>query len=285
MFSTAIGIGLFRHEIRDAPFWLATVVLSFIGIYGWRRGLHGLERLEEYSVTIKLAIGASLLAGLIYYDGSNGYDLTGLQTPETGLWGGLRQLGGMLRIVQGFEKSKYLGTSYAGPLRSRSMLFAQVLAGVIYIAFVALAMPLMAPVAKSEPNETAIIDLSGKITLVLPILLVLAATMSQFSAAIADTIGAGGVVETQTRKCFSAKVSYPFIAGFAVALIWNSNIFEVVALASRAFAFYYAFQAALAARLAARVANAPRRQLLVCSFASLILILFLIVLFAIPVGT
>jgi len=262
---------------------LATVILSFIGIYGLRRGLHGLERLEEYSVTIKLAIIASLLAGLIYYDGSNGYDLSALPSPETGLWEGLRLLGGMLLIVQGFETSKYLESSYDAPLRARTMRFAQILAGVIYVAFVALAMPLMAQFADIVPNETAIIDLSRNITLVLPVMLVLAATMSQFSAAIADTIGAGGIAENETAGRVSARVIYPVITALAVALIWNSNIFQVVALASRAFAFYYMLQAVLAARLAYRKASGRRRQLLIGSYSGLALVLLLIVLFAIPV--
>ncbi|WP_165495874.1 hypothetical protein, partial [Marinobacter halodurans] len=262
---------------------LATGVLLFIGLYGWRRGLHGLERLEEYSVTIKLAIIASLLAGLIYNDGSHGYDLSDLPLPATGVWEGLRQLAGMLLIVQGFETSKYLASTYDAPMRSRSMLFAQILAGVIYVVFVALSMPLMAQFAGMAPNETAIIDLSRDITVVLPLMLVVAAAMSQFSAAIADTIGAGGVAEEESRGRLPARVSYLVIAIFAVALIWNSNIFEVVALASRAFAFYYMLQAISAAVLAAKVATGRRRQFLMMSYGAQALVLLLIVLFAMPV--
>ncbi|MEZ5525334.1 MAG: hypothetical protein R3E62_10305 [Pseudomonadales bacterium] len=262
---------------------LATLILVFIGAYGFRRGLGGLERLEEYSVTIKLAIIASLLLGLAYYDVDNGYSLSGLSAPETTLWDGLRQLGGMLLIVQGFETSKYLGSSYSELLRARSMRLAQLMAGAIYIIFVILAMPLMAPFAQMTPDETAIIDLSGTITLALPIMLVIAAAMSQFSAATADTIGAGGVIETETKRRISAHCSYPVIAALAVALIWVSNIFEIVALASRAFAFYYMLQAALAARLAIKVNNGRKRQWLVGSYSMLALILLSIVLFAKPV--
>ncbi|MCP8689029.1 hypothetical protein [Marinobacterium sedimentorum] len=263
---------------------MATLVLLFIGIYGVWRGLHGLERLEEYSVTIKLAIIASLLVGLATYDVGNGYDLSGLPLPQTSIWAGLQQLAGMLLIVQGFETSKYLESSYDAPLRARSMRLAQVVAGIIYIAFVALAMPLMAPFARMAPSETAIIDLSGNITLVLPFMLVVAATMSQFSAAIADTIGAGGVVENETRRRLSARCTYPVIAVLAVVLIWISNIFEIVALASRAFAFYYMLQAVLAARLAAKVSSGRRRQWQLGSYSALALVLLSIVLFAKPVA-
>lgn len=274
------GLDAYSSFNADA---LATLVLLLIGLYGLRRGLHGLERLEEYSVTIKLSIIAALLAALAYYDADTGYDLSGLPLPESSLWESLRHLGGMLLIVQGFETSKYLASSYDAPLRARSMRLAQLVAGVIYVAFVALAMPLMAPFARVAPNETAIIDLSGNITLILPVMLVVAASMSQFSAAIADTIGAGGVVENETRKRLSARSSYAIIACLAVSLMWASNIFEIVALASRAFAFYYMLQAVLAARLAAKVSTGRQRYWLLFSYSSLALLLLAIVLFALPV--
>lgn len=262
---------------------VATLVLAFIGIYGWWHGLFGLERLEEYSVTIKLAIIASLLAGLIYFDAGSGYDLAELPPPSGDLGFKLRQLGGMLLIVQGFETSKYLAASYDAKLRARSMLVAQCLAGIIYIAFVALAMPLMGPLAQQSPSETAIIDLSRKITLILPLMLVVAAAMSQFSAAIADTIGAGGVIEIQTHKRLVARKCYPLITALAVALIWVTNIFEVVALASRAFAFYYMLQSVLAARLTLSAEKGRKRFGLTAFFALLALLMLAIVLFALPV--
>jgi hypothetical protein len=274
------GIDLYTPLQADV---LATVVLAFIGVYGLLQGLHGLERLEEYSVTLKLAIIASLLLGLIYYDGHHGYDLSGLPTPEISFWEALQQLGGMLLIVQGFETSKYLGADYSAQLKTRSMVLAQVLAGAIYIAFVALALPLMAAFTDVAPDETAIIELSGNITLVLPAMLVFAAAMSQFSAAVADTIGAGGVVENESGKWLSAKVSYPVIAILAVMLMWNSNIFELVAFASRAFALYYLLQCLLAAWLVAQVTVGWRRVWQVCFYLILACVLLFIVLFAVPV--
>ncbi len=273
--------GLHTHSDFNADV-LATGVLSFIGIYGWRRGLHALERLEEYSVTIKLAIIASLLAALMVFDATHGYDLSALPTPSQGVWQSLRELGGMVLIVQGFETSKYLGSFYNAALRARTMRVAQILAGIIYVAFVALCMPLMGPLADAQPNETAIIHLSGTITLVLPIMLVLAATMSQFSAAVADTIGAGGVVEKEARGRLSSQTSYPIIAALAIALVWTCNLFEVVAFASRAFAFYYLLQALLAARLAHNIGGG-RRLWRMSAYLALALLMLLIVLFAVPV--
>ncbi|MEZ5627120.1 MAG: hypothetical protein R3E34_06295 [Rhodocyclaceae bacterium] len=275
--------GVHTHTDFNADI-LATGVLAFIGLYGWRRGLHGLERLEEYSVTIKLAIIASLLAGLIFFDVTHGFDLSGLPRPDKGVWEALRELGGMVLIVQGFETSKYLESSYDAPLRARSMRVAQVIAGVIYIAFVALCLPLMGPLARAVPSETAIIDLSATITLILPLMLVVAASMSQFSAAVADTIGAGGVVEKEARGRLAGQTSYPFITALAIGVVWTCNIFEVVALASRAFAFYYMLQALLAARLAYRLDD-DRRQWRVGSYVVQATLLLAIALFAKPVAT
>jgi len=275
--------GVHSHSDFNADV-LATVILAFIGLYGWRRGLHGLERLEEYSVTIKLAIIASLLAGLAWYDMNHGYDLSGLPASTRSLWESLRELAGMVLIVQGFETSKYLGSTYPPRLRSRSMLLAQIVAGVIYVAFVVLSMPLMGPLARSHPDETAIIHLSGAITLVLPIMLVFAAAMSQFSAAVADTIGAGGVVEKEAHGRISMHLSYPVITALAIALVWAANIFEVITLASRAFAFYYMLQAAVACRRAsAHTAgrSATGRMLL---FGALAVLMLIVVLIAQPVA-
>jgi len=272
--------GVHSHSDFNADV-LATAIMAFIGIYGWRRGLNGLERLEEYSVTLKLAIIASLLAGLAWYDATHGYDLSALPAPNRSAWESLRELAGMVLIVQGFETSKYLGSTYNAALRARSMLLAQAVAGVIYVAFVVLSMPLMGPLARSHPDETAIIHLSGAITLVLPVMLVIAAAMSQFSAAIADTIGAGGVTEKEARGRIKAHVSYPVITGLAIALVWSTNIFEVITLASRAFAFYYMLQAAIAWRVAAIARRRPWQSGL---FALLALLMLAVVILAKPVA-
>jgi hypothetical protein len=271
------GVGIHTALYADI---LATLVLGFIGGYGFWRGLRGLEQLEEYSVTIKLSIIAALLFGLACHDVRHGYDLSGMPAPKTDWLESLRQLGGILLIVQGFETSKYMGSSYPAPLRVRSMWVAQVVAGVIYVVFVALAMPLMAPMVSEPPSETAIISLTRQITLVLPVMLVIGAAMSQISAAIADTIGAGGVVEEETRRGLSARRSYLAITAMAIALLWSSSVFEIVALASRAFALYYFVQVSLAATLAFRITSGRRRVWLVCSFTALAMVLLVIVLFA-----
>ncbi|MBT1065017.1 hypothetical protein KJY73_15605 [Bowmanella sp. Y26] len=268
------GLDIYSEFNADV---LASMVLLSIGFYGLLRGLHGLERLEEYSVSIKLAIIAALLGGLLWQDVQQGYHWHGLSSPDQPWWQSLCQLGGMLLIVQGFETSKYLASQYPLNVRVRSMSVAQILAGLIYIGFVVLAMPYMGQFVGTQPSETAIITVSAQITLVLPVMLIVAAAMSQFSAAIADTIGAGGVVEQQSRSRINARNLYPVITLFSVTLLWSANIFQLVSYASRAFAFYYLLQSLLAARQSALREHAPKR---VASYLGLAFIMLLIVVFA-----
>ena len=273
--------GLELYSELGADF-VATGLLLFIGVYGWRNGLAGLERMETYSVTIKLAIIAALLFALavnVVQAAPGGAEFA--DTLSFG-WEQWCQLAGLLLVVQGFETSKYLGASYSVKLRTRSMGAAQVISGAIYLAFVALAQPLMPALAKQPVSETAIINMVAVVTLILPGMLVLAAAMSQFSAAIADTIGAGGVIETQSRERLSSRRGYLLVTVLAIALTWGCNIFEVIALASRAFALYYLIQTLQSVWLSATNADARWRWPHATSYGVLAALLLFIVLFAAP---
>ncbi|HKJ23868.1 MAG TPA: hypothetical protein VKB65_03540, partial [Myxococcota bacterium] len=98
-----------------------------------------------------------------------------------------------------------------------------------------------------EVSETGIIDLSSRVALTLPALLIVGAVMSQFSAAVADTIGSGGLVEEISGGRVARRVTYAGVAVLVILLVWSANIFEVIAYASRAFAFYYAIECSMAA--------------------------------------
>lgn len=73
---------------------------------------------------------------------------------------------------------------------------------------------------------------------ILAISLVVAAALSQFSAALADTLAASGNLEEVTHRLLKERYGYVLVGGGAIALTWSANTFELVALASRAFAFY-----------------------------------------------
>lgn len=263
---------------------LTTVILVFIGFIGWLRGLDGLEQLEKWAVTIKIAIIAALLVGLAHYNLINGIHNGVIANEQRPLFESIRMLAGVLLVVQGFETSRYLGDSYSAGTRIKGMQLAQILSAVIYIGFVWLVTPILYLIPAGDVDETAIIDLLSNVAFVLPVMLVIAATMSQFSAAVADTLGAGGLLVEETNNKITTKTSYIVLVVTAIALVWVSNIFEIITLASRAFALYYLAQVFVAMQVTrtmqTSLANTSRK----IGFSIIGIALLWIVIFALPVG-
>ncbi|NQV61381.1 MAG: hypothetical protein HQ502_17070 [Alphaproteobacteria bacterium] len=275
------GVGV---ESATGAKFLTTLVLSVIGIAGWRFGLRGLERLEEYSVSIKLAVIAALLFGLLHLDITNGFALNGLQAEPQSLELQLRKLAGMLLVVQGFETSRYLGAEYSGRMRIQSMRFAQILSAGVYLVFVLSILPLLHFLAGGKPDETAIIHLVGHAAIVLPVMLIFAAVASQFGAAVGDTLGAGGLAEEESRGYLTAPLAYLVVTGLGVVLVWTTNVFEIITLASRAFAVYYLAQAVVALWLAHGLPRLWQRIAYGALFGLTAVMLAGVALFAVPVG-
>jgi len=273
----------FGIESELAANLMTTGVLFSIGSIGWWRGLRGLERLEEYSVTIKLVIIAALLVGLGHFDIIHGFGSSELKGQLGSPWQTACALGGILLVVQGFETSRYLGAEYSADIRIKSMRVAQILAGCIYLAFAVLITPLLHSIDSALPNETAIIDLAGHASMLLPAMLVIAAVMSQFSAAVADTVGAGGLLEEETGRRITTQFAYPMIAFCAIILIWNAHIFHMIAFASRTFAAYYFLQALVAFQATLRCPDLHHRRAWQLMFGIVMLGLAWIVIFAKPV--
>ena len=96
-------------------------------------------------------------------------------------------------------------------------------------------------------DETSIIDMMLIVAPILPVLLVSAALSAQFSAAVADTSGSGGLIAEVTRNRLPPRVAYAVLVGSGIFLTWTANIFEIISYASRAFAAYYAVQSGIAA--------------------------------------
>ena len=237
---------LFDHPPDQLPQIITTVVYLIILYAGLRKGFGLLEWMEKLSVSIKLTIIAALVAALAIYTGQvwQTVDVSERALPPIG-FAALPLLFGLIVTVQGFETSRYLGSEYSAPMRQASMRLAQVVSTIIYLAYVALLSVSFKNVS-FVPNETAIIDLMLGVSAILGPLLIIAALSSQFSAAIADTEGSGGLFEELTDGRFSAKGGYLLLALIGVALTWAADIFEIVSYASRAFALYYGLQAALA---------------------------------------
>ena len=272
----AFGIRLTPFDTPTNARILTTAVFIIILLIGWTRGFLALERLEQFSVGVKLAIIAGLLAGLAFYfvERANLGALR-LNPPTMSGWPALTLAFGLLITVQGFETSRYLGGIYSASLRIRSMKYAQWLSTVIYIVYILLLAYVFKPDAL-DFSETAIIDMMKIVAPVLPVLLILAALSAQFSAAIADTGGAGGLIEELTASRLKPRHAYAVLVGAGLVLTWAADVFQIIAYASRAFALYYGMQATIAAVTAART---PGNNLARWGFAVLAVMGFAIAVF------
>lgn len=262
---------------------LTTFLLLFIGIIGKFRGLSMLELLETYSVNVKLAIIAAIIVAHFIFNAElfiKGQWLI-KACPHESWWMGFKKVLGMLIIIQGFETSRYLGHAYSVKTRIQTMRYAQWISGGIYITYIALTMIVFNDV--HNISETTVIDLCRIVAPILPILLVIAAIMSQFSAAVADTVGSGGLLEEATYEKISAKSSYLLISLVGISLTWLTNIYEIITIASKAFAIYYALQLSLSMLATKKTKQIKWRRTAYLFYAALLGLMILVITLGIPV--
>ncbi len=258
---------------------LTSAVFIVIVYVGWSRGFHMLERLEYLSVTLKLAIIAGFLVAL----GSYSYATVSagqavVNTPALAGWPALTLGFGLIVTVQGFETSRYLGDDYDAATRIKSMRWAQWLSSAIYMVYIVL-LTYGFQAADIKLTETSIIDMMHLVAPILPVVLVAAALAAQFSAAVADTSGSGGLFAEVSGGRISQRMGYVMLTVVGLALTWSANVFEIISYASRAFALYYALQAAIAAVTARDAAAPPWKTAL---FATLALLGAAVVIFGEP---
>ncbi|RLB61470.1 MAG: hypothetical protein DRH08_13890, partial [Deltaproteobacteria bacterium] len=74
------------------------------------------------------------------------------------------------------------------------------------------------------------------------------------------------------------------IVVLGIILVWLANIFEIVTLASRAFAVYYLAQAFVALQLTTQITSYKQRLGYQTLYGSIAVLLIAVVIFAIPVG-
>lgn len=278
----AFVLQLFSIQDRRLQKEIATALVIFIGSFGYRRGLKRLQSLEKYSVDTKLAIIAGFLVGLAVLNVHN-LAAGSWALPEMGVaWNAetVRKLLGAFLIVQGFETSRYMGNVYNAGERVRTMRYAQLISGSIYLVFIGLASILLENF--SSISETGIIGLSAQVAAVVPFMLVIGAVAAQFSAAVADTLASGGLVEAATYGLVKHRYVYLAVMVLSVTLLWSSHIFEIIAYASRAFAAYYALQCAMAAWHSAWPASRQRKLVKSAAFFCLMTLMVLTAIFGIP---
>lgn len=273
----AVGI-----ESQIIAHMITTSLLVTIGGIGIWRGLGELETVEKYAVALNLGMIGALLVALAIY---NTNLLLG------GTWAlpdissdidfhDFRVLLGLLIVVQGFETSRYLGDEHPAEQRIRTMRAAQLISAVIYILFIGLTTVLFHEGLGA--NVTAIVDMTKPVAIVLPLLLSIAAIGSQFSAAVADNEGAGGLLEDITQSKLPIRYAYLLILLVTVALTWGTNVNGIIAYASRAFALFYMLQCVVALIVAWQTKDLPRRTIRLTAFSFLAVMCFLVFMLGLP---
>ena len=198
------------------------------------------------------------------------------EMPKHTAWEIATIVAGMLIVVQGFETTRYLGKYFDSVTRIRASRWSQYFSLSIYVLFVALALPIV-PVLNGNYADNSLIKLAATASLLLPIPLIVAASLSQFSAAVAATLAAAANIQEASHQRIGTRWGYLFVGVSAMALAWTSSTFEIIALASRAFAFYYLLQCLVAFS----VCRNHRERIRIVFIA---LILGFVLIFAVPAG-
>jgi hypothetical protein len=263
---------------------LTSIIIVFIAATGFMRGLGGLEKLEAYSMSVQLSIVAALLTGILVYD----YGFLQSERPllldvqERDWITRFCMLAGILLVVQGFETSRFLGEKYSAQMRVRTMRRAQWISGVLYVVSVTALLPIVQHLDLAEVQVAEIVAATALAAAALPLMLIVAAIMSQFSAAVADTVGAGGLASESSKGRLPTNKAYLVVSAFAIILVWTADLLEIISLASRAFALYYLMQCVVAIIASHHHYGGEGRKFQRVSFAAVGSILVFIVLFAMP---
>jgi len=232
---------VYKHAFRNS-------LIAIITLIGVTKGLKVLDVLEGWGLYVTLLIIVLLLAGFAHYDWMAWRSDSGIvlvkaldHTP----WEVVTILAGTLIVVQGFETPRYLGGSFDTDVRVSASRWSQIISTAVYILFVALALPVVHTLG-GRYDDDSLIALVGVAASLLVIPLIVAAALSQFSAAVADTLSATGNMQESTHGHLKAKWGCGLVGGGAIALTWSASTLEIRTLASRAFAFYYMLQCLVA---------------------------------------
>ena len=127
-----------------------------------------------------------------------------------------------------------------------------------------------------------IVAATGLAATALPLMLIVAAIMSQFSAAVADTVGAGCLASESSKGRMTTNWGYLVVSVFAIILVWVADLLEIISVASRAFALYYLLQCVVAIIASYHHFGSKSYRLHTARFATVAGILVFIVIFAMP---
>jgi hypothetical protein len=256
---------------------LACAAVALIVVVAVTRGFAGLDLLDRISLAAVLGLTTVLGGTLLLHDGRAAFGgaLHLPPVPDVGVGKVLFVLGGIVITVQGFETVQYLGDRYDAETRVWASRLAQLVAASIYLGFVAVATPVMGLGTADGPDGT-LLSITARVAPWLAVPLVLSAVLSQFSAAVADTVAAEGNLRALSRF-MHGPTPYLLTGGAAILLAATAPTLTIVAIASRAFAAYYAIQAVLAMRTS--TGRAPK-----IGYGALAVLMVAIALFAESAG-
>ena len=263
---------------------MTTIIIVFIAATGFIRGLGGLEKLEAHSMSLQLSIVAALLIGIFVYDFNfiQSEQALTFDVKDRNWITRVFMLSGILLVVQGFETSRFLGEKYNAEIRVRTMRRAQIISGALYVVSVIALMPIVQHLNLANIQVAEIVAATGLAATVLPLMLIVAAVMSQFSAAVADTVGAGCLASESSNGKLSTNKGYLMVSILAIILIWTADLMEIISFASRAFAVYYLLQCVVALIASHHHYKHKGYRLYILRFTILASILAFVVIFAIP---
>lgn len=254
---------------------VVTAIIGALTLLTFSGSLRRIEHTAHATVAVKIGIIAGLLTGLAVWWLTHAAVPIDLPPAAVSLTS-IPLLLGLLITVQGFETSRYLGESYDQATRVRTMRYAQWLSSAIYLAFLALLTPFLRQAAQTE-GVAGILDIMALVAPVMGVFVLVGAVFSQLSAAIADSIGSGGLIIEVSRRKLGVRTAFIVANALAVAVVWLTDPFEVIALSSRAFALFYAVQAVLAVWVSRRTrSGSPLLQTgfvavgLICIVAALV---------------
>ncbi|MDQ6611347.1 MAG: hypothetical protein M3Y64_02850, partial [Gemmatimonadota bacterium] len=238
----ATGIGKSAQALTSNV--LVTAIIIALTALTFSGSIRKIEHVAHATVSIKLALIAGLLGALAWYWI---FVAPGEITlpPARFSWHDLSILLGLLITVQGFETSRYLGDTYDEQTRIQTMRHAQWISTAIYLVFILLLTPLLDRAASAD-GVAGILDLMKFVAPLLGVFVLGAALTSQLSAAIADSIGSGGLMVEVSRKRLTIRTAFMASSALSIAVVWLTDPFQVIALSSRAFAAFYALQCVLA---------------------------------------
>lgn len=229
---------------------LVTLIIVVLTALTFSGSIRRIEHAAHASVSVKIGIIAGLLAALAIWWAM--HRATPLDLPSAKISpAGIPLLLGLLITVQGFETSRYMGNTYDQQTRIRTMRYAQWLASAIYLCFLALLTPFLSE-AQAAEGVAGILDIMELVAPAMGIFVLIGAVSSQLSAAIADSIGSGGLMIEVSRRRLGVRSAFIAASAMSIAVVWLTDPFSVIALSSRAFALFYAMQALLALWVAQR---------------------------------